>query len=35
MNNSFGYTAADRCFKTARTCIRQLVECVSKGAITC
>ena len=31
MNNSFGYTAADRCFKTARTCIRQLVECVSKG----
>lgn len=31
MNNSFGYTAADRCFKTARTCIHQMVECVSKG----
>lgn len=31
MNNSFGYTDADRCFKTAKTCIRQLVNCVSKG----
>lgn len=31
MNNSFGYTHADRCFKTAKTCIHQLVECVSKG----
>lgn len=31
MNNSFGYTAADSSFKTAATCIRQLVNCVSKG----
>lgn len=31
MNNSFGYTAADRCFKTARTCIRQLVGMRLKG----
>lgn len=31
MNNSFGYTRADTCFKSARTCIRQLVNCVSKG----
>lgn len=31
MNNSFGYTDADRCFKTAKTCIHQLVNCVSKN----
>ena len=31
MNNSFGYTAADRNFKSAKTLIHQLVECVSKG----
>lgn len=31
MNNSFGYTAADQSFKTAATCVRQLVNCVSKG----
>lgn len=31
MNNSFGYTDADRCFKSAKTCIHQLVSCVSKG----
>lgn len=31
MNNSFGYTRTDLCFKSSRTCIHQLVECVSKG----
>ena len=31
MNNSFGYTRTDLCYKTSRTCIRQLVECVSRG----
>ena len=31
MNNSFGYTRTDTCYKSAKTCIRQLVNCVSKG----
>ena len=31
MNNSFGYTDADRNFKSAKTCIHQLVNCVSKN----
>lgn len=31
MNNSFGFTRTDLCFKSSRTCIHQLVECVSKG----
>lgn len=31
MNNSFGYARTDHHFKTSRTCIHQLVECVSKG----
>ncbi len=31
MNNSFGYTRTDLCYKTSRTCIHQLVECVSKN----
>ena len=31
MNNSFGYTDADRHFKSAKTCIHQLVNCVSKN----
>lgn len=31
MNNSFGYTRCDLFFKSSRTCIHQLVECVSKG----
>lgn len=31
MNNSFGYTDADRCFKSAKTCLHQLVNCVSKN----
>lgn len=31
MNNSFGYTDADRNFKSTKTCIHQLVNCVSKN----
>ena len=31
MNNSFGYTDADTNFKSAKTCIHQLVNCVSKN----
>lgn len=31
MNNSFGYNASDRCWKSPKTILHQLVECVSKG----
>lgn len=31
MNNSWGYTRDDRCFKPAGLLIKKLVECVSKG----
>ncbi len=31
LNNNWGYAAADKTYKTARTVIRKLVECVSKN----
>lgn len=31
LNNNWGYSAADTTYKTARTVIRKLVECVSKN----
>ncbi|NMA95652.1 MAG: alpha-L-fucosidase [Clostridiales bacterium] len=31
MNNNWGYASADKDFKSAKQCIRGLVECVSKG----
>ncbi|MEG2698964.1 MAG: alpha-L-fucosidase, partial [Ruthenibacterium sp.] len=31
MNNSWGYTAEDTCYKSADMVIKKLVECVSKG----
>ncbi|MFD0710380.1 alpha-L-fucosidase [Paenibacillus sp. GCM10027626] len=31
LNNNWGYSAADNCYKNATTIIRKLVECVSKN----